>query len=126
VPLPVKQYSLQPSQVFAEDLVEFLRQGRQYDVVSCLSVLHNMINVGPEELVHLLGRATRRVLFLETAGAHENWHGGSLAQWTDDYIEELLRGHTTFRHVHRLGKDADGVGHFEGSYNRTLFACLRE
>jgi SAM-dependent methyltransferase len=126
----VMAYGLDPSQVCAEDLVEFLRQGRQYDVVSCLSVLHiyaqRTINATPEELVQLLGRAARRVLFVETGGAHENWHGGKLAEWTDDHIENLLRRRTSFREVHRLGKDADGVDHFEGSYNRTLFACLRE
>jgi hypothetical protein len=123
-------YGLEPSRVFAEDLVEFLRQGRQYDVVSCLSVLHiyaqRMINASPEELVHLLGRTARRVLFVETGGAHEDWHGGKLAEWTDDYIEDLLRRQTSFREVHRLARDGDGVGPFEGSYNRTLFACLRD
>jgi hypothetical protein len=126
----VMAYGLEPAQLFAEDIVEFLRQGRQYDVVSCLSVLHVYVlgthNASAEEVVHLLGQTTRGVLFVDTGGAHENWHEGKLAEWTDDYIEELLRRHGSFRQVHRLGRDEDGVGPFEGSYNRTLFACVRE
>jgi hypothetical protein len=125
-----RTYGLDPSRIVLEELGHFLRQGRQFDVVSCLSVLHWYARppstTSPEEFVRLLGQTTRRVLFLETGGAHEDWHRGRLAAWTDDYVEELLRRYGSFPHVHRLGKDGDGVGAFEGSYNRTLFACCRE
>lgn len=123
-------YGIEESRITVEDLVHFLRrQNEAYDVVSNMSVVHHYAmggqGVGPAEVVSLLAKLTKRVLFFETGEEHERWYRGSLDGWNADYIESWLRQHTSFTHIERLGRDEDAVPPFEGNYGRMLFACWR-
>lgn len=123
-------YRLDPGRLAVAECSAFLRDlDRQFDVVSCFSVLHHFVlGAGPcsaEELAGLLDRATRTVLFLDTGEAHEAWFRDLLPAWSTEYIAEWLHTHTTFREVIAIGTDGDAVPPFEDNYGRTLFACLR-
>jgi len=123
-------YGIEESKVTVEDLVHFLRrQSEPYDVVSNMSVVHHyamgQLGVSPADVVSLLDKVTKRVLFFETGQEHEQWYRGSLDGWNPDFIESWLRQHTSFTHIERLGPDEDAVPPFEGNYGRMLFACWR-
>jgi hypothetical protein len=123
-------YPLNRCQLHIGDATYFLtRCGRQFDVVSCLSLLHHFVlgrcALTAEQFIHLIDQATRSVLFLETGQGHEEWFRHSLREWSPDYIEAWLRRHSSFRKIFRLEIDADNVGHYRNNFGRTLFACLR-
>ena len=123
-------YGVDPAVITRMDCVRFLKTaGRQYDVVSCMSLLHHFVmgagGVPAAELMRLLDRVTKRVLFIETGQVTEAWFRTRLAGWDPDFVEEWLRKHSSFRQIHRLGVDEDRVPPFQDNYGRTLFACMR-
>jgi SAM-dependent methyltransferase len=123
-------YGLKPAQITRSEAVQFL-QGNpgSYDVVSCFSLLHHFIlnraSVSAVEMLKLIDRATKTILFLDMGQEHEEWFRESLAGWNADRIEEWLRENSTFTKIYRLGVDRDNVPPFADNYGRTLFACLR-
>jgi hypothetical protein len=123
-------YGLKSEQVTRSDAVQFL-QGNpgSYDVVSCFSLLHHFIlnraSISAVEMLKLIDRATKTVLFLDMGQEHEEWFKESLAGWNADRIEEWLRENSTFTKIYRLGVDRDNVPPFADNYGRTMFACLR-
>jgi 2-polyprenyl-3-methyl-5-hydroxy-6-metoxy-1,4-benzoquinol methylase len=123
-------YGIDPARIAVEDLLYFLRrQETPYDVVSNMSVLHHYAmadrGVSPEEVISLLDRVTRHVLFFEMGEEHEAWYRTSLQGWNADFIEAWLRKNTSFKSIERLGPDEDAVPPFEHNYRRMLFACRR-
>ncbi|MGI8626449.1 MAG: hypothetical protein ACR2J5_07755, partial [Geodermatophilaceae bacterium] len=123
-------YCVEPEWILIGDCVELLGSaGRQWDVVSCFSLLHHFAlgraSVGPEELLRLLDSVTGRVLFLDTGQEHEAWFAESLLGWDADYIAKVLRENTTFDEIIDLGPDLDAVPPHQDNYGRNLFACLR-
>lgn len=129
-PLGEAVYGLQPGQVEIGDAVDFLSAPtRQWDVVSCFSLLHHFVlgrgPVSAGELTRLLDKATGRVLFLDTGQDDEDWFSESLAGWTPARVRAFLQSETTFDEIIDLGPDSDRVPPFERNYGRHLFACLR-
>jgi hypothetical protein len=82
-------------------------------------------SVDAAELVRLLDRVTRRVLFLDTGEGHEAWFRESLAGWDAEKIAAFLTEHGTFDEVIDLGPDCDAIPPYENNYGRHLFACVR-
>lgn len=122
-------YGLMPEQVHRSDAVNYLRSlQKSYDVTSCLGLAHlyilNRLNASPEELLHLMDAATRRVMFFEMAQGHE-YPEGSLAGWNPDHIHRWLEANTTFKRIVRLGVDEDACPPKRHSFGRMLFACVR-
>lgn len=123
-------YGLRAEQVTRSEAVQFLQSASQrYDVVSCFSLLHHFIlnraSVSASEMLKLIERATKTILFLDLGEEHEEWFRESLAGWNADKIEEWLRENSTFTKIYRLGTDRDNVPPFAANYGRTMFACLR-
>jgi hypothetical protein len=104
-------------------------QRRQWDVVSCFSLLHHFVlgrgDISAEELVRRIDKVTGRVLFLDTGQEHEAWFATSLAGWDTAKVATFLREHTSFDEIVDLGPDADAVGAYADNYGRHLFACVR-
>lgn len=129
--LGASAYGLPSGSVLTGDAVDVLRAApeRAYDVVSCFSLLHHFVlgrgSVEPEELVHLLSRATGRVMFLDTGQEHEAWFRSSLRGWDAAEVADFLARHGDFDLVEDLGPDGDGTGAYAGNYGRHLFACVR-
>ncbi len=123
-------YGLPASRVHVGDAVEHLASAPAADVVSCFSLLHHFAlgraSVGADELVRLLDGATRRVLFLDTGQAHEEWFKESLADWDTAHVRDFLLQHGSFDRVLDLGPDRDAVPPFRGNYGRHLFACIKD
>jgi len=123
-------YGVDPGRIRIGDVVDILRgTHEQWDVVSCFSLLHHFVlgrgACDEVELVRLLDKSTRRVLFLDTGQEHEHWFRKSLRGWNPDHIREFLRTHTTFDQVLDLGPDRDAVGPYADNYGRHLFVCTR-
>lgn len=123
-------HGLGPSDVHTGEAVTFLRgAGRQWDVVSCFSLVHHFVlgrsEDSAEDLVRALDAVARRVLFLDTGQAHERWFAESLAGWDTERVGEVLGQWTTFDRIVDLGPDEDDRGPYTGNYGRHLFACLR-
>lgn len=123
-------YNLSPEQVTRSEAVRFLQnETRSYDVVSCFSLLHHFVlnrgSISAIEMLELLDRTTRNVLFFEMGQEHEEWFKESLAGWNPDRIERWLKDNTTFRNIYKLGTDTDNVAPYANNYGRTLFACTR-
>lgn len=123
-------YGLQDGQVTRSEAVRFLQSElRSYDVVSCFSLLHHFVlnraSISASEMLRLVDRSTKTILFLDMGEEHEEWFRESLAGWNPDYIEQWLKDHSTFTKIYRLGIDRDNVPPFEANYGRTLFACMR-
>lgn len=123
-------YRLDPSVIRIGDAESLLRTTReQWDVVSCFSLLHHFVlgrgGCDEVELAHLLDRATRRVLFIDTGQEHERWFRSSLRGWDTARVEAFLREHTTFDEIIDLGPDQDAVPPYDDNYGRHLFACVR-
>jgi ParB-like nuclease family protein len=123
-------YSLPPDAVAVADVVEYLGADRSFDVISCFSLMHHFAlgrgSVTETELLELIDRACKRVLFVDTGQATERWFRDLLPDWTPDYIGKWLLANSTFTRVHTLGTDSDGTGKYAGNYGRTLFACTRD
>ena len=123
-------YSIPGDAVAVADVVEYLRGQPSFDVISCFSLMHHFAlgrgSVPAEELLELIDRACERVLFFDTGQATEKWFADLLPHWTPDYIAKWLLTNSTFKSVHALGTDEDGVGNYVGNYGRTLFACTRD
>jgi hypothetical protein len=126
-------YGLRKDQVIRSEVVRFLKNNvRRYDVVSCLSLVHHFIiglpyraSISAEEMLSLIDRATKTVLFFDMGEEHEAWFRDRLSGWEPDHIEQWLRKNTSFTQIYRLGVDQDNVPPFENNYGRTLFACMR-
>ncbi len=103
--------------------------GGQFDVVSCMSVLHHYLRrrdpKNASVLMRLLDQCTKSVLFLDTGQGHERWFAKSLPGWDDQHIERWVRDNSSFSRIERLGTDDDATGHFRSNYGRMLFACMR-
>lgn len=130
--LPVGEaaYGLEPGVIHVGDCEDFLTgTDRQWDVVSCFSLLHHFVlgrgQITAEELVRLLDSVTGKVLFLDTGQDHEAWFSTSLAGWDTDHVKAFLTEHTTFDEVLDLGPDSDAVAPYADNYGRHLFACVR-
>jgi hypothetical protein len=123
-------YGLDPSRIVIGDCVTLLEEAPTYDVVSCLSLLHHFVSgresCSAEQLMALLSRVTRRVLFVDTGEGHEKWLRRRIPGWTPEYVETWLARHGDFDRVVPLGTDHDDKGRFAGNYGRTLFACIRD
>ena len=123
-------YGLKPCQVTRSEVVKFMGgDAGEYDVVSCFSLLHHFVmghgSVSAEEMLSLLDRATKTVLFLDTGESHEAWVHDALPEWDADHIERWLRENSGFKKIYRLGTDTDDRPPYSGNYGRTLFACMR-
>jgi 2-polyprenyl-3-methyl-5-hydroxy-6-metoxy-1,4-benzoquinol methylase len=123
-------YGLESSAFMIDDLANFLhRPNRQYDIVSCFSVLHHYAlgkgQMPAEAFIRKLDSVTGSVLFLDTGENHERWFRDSLKEWDADFIARWLQENTTFTSVQMLGADQDGQGRYQGQYGRHLFACSR-
>lgn len=122
-------YGLAPERIAVGDCVDLLKTQPAVDVMSCLSLVHHFLlgrgGCSAEELVGLLCRQTRRVLFLDTAEDHEAWFRDSLSGWNPHHVREWLLRHTDFDEVVALGIDRDSRPPYQDNYGRTLFACVR-
>ncbi|MFL6238684.1 MAG: hypothetical protein ACJ735_04210 [Actinomycetes bacterium] len=122
-------YGLNDRLIRVGDAERLLPDEPRTDVVSCFSLLHHFVlgraSVDAAELVRLLDRVTRRVLFLDTGEGHEAWFRESLAGWDAAKVESFLRDHASFDEIINLGPDCDAVPPYEGNYGRHLFACVR-
>jgi hypothetical protein len=122
-------YDLPSGAVQAADCIDFLRNAvDRVDVVSCFSLLHHYLLNTPSsavEVLQLLDRATRRVLFLDIGQSHERWYKDSLPQWDVDYAYKWLKANTTFTSITLLGPDSDNVPPFADCFGRMMFACER-
>ncbi len=123
-------YGLDPSAITAVNLGRFLRSPKQkYDVVCCLSVLHNYLIESEEisalEFIRLVDKITGSVLFFDTAECHESRYKRTLANWDANYIQKWLRENTSFSKIEILGTDNDRDGLYPVRYGRHLFACSR-
>ena len=123
-------YGLRPEQVTRSEAVRFLQSSvRNYDVVSCFSLLHHFVlgraSISAIEMLRMIDRTTKTILFLDLGQEHEEWFREPLAGWNADYIEQWLRDNSTFTKIYRLGTDRDNVPPFAENYGRTLFACMR-
>ncbi|MDQ3851173.1 MAG: hypothetical protein M3296_11240 [Actinomycetota bacterium] len=122
-------YGLDPARIAVGDSVVLLERRPPADVVSCFSLAHHFVlgrgSCSAEELVGLLSRRTRRVLFFEMGQDHEAWFRHALAGWNPDRVRAWLLRHTDFDEVIPLGVDKDSRPPYQDNYGRTLFACVR-
>ena len=123
-------YGLSTNIITRSEIVGFLRaDSRQYDVTSCFSLLHHFVlgkaAISAEQMLQLLDKKTRVVLFIDMGEEHEEWYRTTLKGWSPAHIERWIKANSTFKQVRRLGRDQDDQGSFSGNYGRTLFACMR-
>ena len=122
-------YGLDESRIAVGDSVVLLERQPAADVVSCFSLAHHFVlgrgSCSAEQLVGVLARRTRQVLFFETGQEHEAWFRHSLAGWDADRVRAWLLAHTDFDEVVAVGVDRDSRPPYEDNYGRTLFACVR-
>lgn len=126
----IQIYGLKQKQIINSNLELFLKETSDtFDVVSLLSLLHHyelsQDSISPEDVIRMIDKVTKKVLFIETGQSHEKAFSGRLSKWTDDFIIYWLKKNTTFKHIINLGQDDDCIPPFENYYNRTLFACIR-
>ena len=113
------------------DFIKYLSQSNEeYDIISCLSVLHHQIN-GREagdavNSIRLIDQHTKKVLFFEMGEESENWFRKSLNGWNPESIAKWVLENTSFTKSYALGTDSDGINKFNGNFGRTLFAFTRE
>ena len=123
-------YGLNPANIKRMEIRRFLREEqKQYDVVSCLSIMHHFItgreSDNPLELLHLLDKTTRKVLLFEMGGPHEQWFHKTLNGWNDQFVKDWILRNSSFRQAHFLGKDSDSRDTFCGNFGRSLFAFIK-
>jgi hypothetical protein len=122
-------FGLGTESITRADVVRFLESDqRDYDIVSCLSLFHHFVlgrgSISAEELLRLVDRKTRTVLFFDMGQSHEEWFRKTLSSWDAEYIEQWVRANSSFKRIYRLGTDRDNVPP-QQNYGRTLFACMR-
>lgn len=123
-------YGIAPSRVHVAEVADWLQKSpMEYDIVSCLSVLHHFVMGAQvctaETFIQRVARKTRRILFLDTGEEHEGSFGGKLSGWNPDTIEKWVLSHTDFKKAFRLGVDEDARFPHEMDYGRMLFAFVR-
>lgn len=123
-------FSIPPARIAHMDLLQYLRDRREiFDVVSCLSILHHFFtgreSGRPTEIMRLIDKCTKEILFFEMASPREEWFRDALKTWDDQALEEWVLENTSFTRAHRLGTDNDSRGAFAGNFGRTLFAFTR-
>jgi hypothetical protein len=122
-------YGLDPERIVVGDCVDILKSQPPVDVMSCLSLAHHFLlghgKCSAVELLALIARKARRVLFFDTGEEQEAWFKNSLAGWTPDHVRNWLLCHTDFDEVVALGIDGDSREPYQDNYGRTLFACIR-
>lgn len=122
-------YGLDPARIAVGDSVVLLEEEQTADIVSCFSLAHHFVlgrgSCSAEELVGLLARRTRRVMFFDMGQDHEAWFKHSLSGWNADRVRAWLLRHTDFDDVIALGVDQDSRPPYERNYGRTLFCCVR-
>jgi hypothetical protein len=100
-------YHLDPARIEVGECVELLERRQGVDVTSCLSLAHHFVlgsgNCSAEELIALLSRRTRRVLFFETGEDHEAWFRDSLRGWTPSIRARVAPAPRRLRRGHRPG-----------------------
>lgn len=123
-------YGLPRSAITVGDARSLLRfSNRTWDVVSCFSVVHQVIRAQGRDagvaLIEQLDKVTGRVLFFDMGERHEGWDRAAEIGWTPDEIEKVFREVTSFSNVERLGTDSDSGSDYRGGVGRTLFAFTR-
>ncbi|MBD2148874.1 hypothetical protein H6F44_01845 [Pseudanabaena sp. FACHB-1277] len=118
------------NKIFKNEIIRFFKSSnKQYDVVSCLSIMHHFMSQrekrNPQELLKFLDKYTGKILFFEMGEEHEKWFSNSLKGWNVDTIEEWIISNTSFTKSYRLGRDSDSQGVFAGNFNRMLFAFVK-
>jgi 2-polyprenyl-3-methyl-5-hydroxy-6-metoxy-1,4-benzoquinol methylase len=123
-------FGLGADELWPARIEAFLAEPRErYDVVLFLSILHHYA-LGQERapldlILKGLDSITRHVLFLDTGEGHEAWYRETLAEWTPEYIRNLILERTSFTSVVVLGTDGDAREPYAENYGRSLFACTR-
>jgi hypothetical protein len=130
-PLGEAAYGLRPSQITTGDCTEVMQNAsRQWDVVSCFSLLHHFVlgkaDATPMQLMELLDKVTGRVLFLDSGQGHEAWFAQTMPDWTAEKLKQFIEDTTQFTRVADLGADVDAVPPYHDNYGRHLFACIRD
>ncbi|MBI1866801.1 MAG: ParB N-terminal domain-containing protein [Methylocystis sp.] len=123
-------YGIEKRMITVANLAKCLKSTeKKYDVVCCLSILHDYIQRGREtsaaEFIRLVDGSTGSVLFFDTGERHENHFKQALRGWNVEFIQNWLRDNTSFTNIEILGTDRDGRGAFPKRYGRHLFACSR-
>jgi hypothetical protein len=122
-------YGLSPSQTLQGDISRVLEDCGPFDVTSCLSVLHHFVagtqSVSADELIKLVDKKTRHILFFDTGQEHEGFIHGTLPGWDPDFIEQWVMERTSFKTAYRLGVDEDAKYPHHDSYGRMLFAFVK-
>jgi hypothetical protein len=116
--------------VHQNDMYKFLSEGsRKFDVISCLSIMHHLINrresIDPLKLLHAIDKATNKILFFEMGQETESWFKTSLKGWNDSTIPAWVLNNSSFKSFQSLGKDSDNVGKFKENFHRTLFVFTK-
>ena len=111
-------------------MYKFLSEGSQkFDVISCLSIMHHLINrresIDPLKLLHAIDKATNKILFFEMGQETESWFKTSLQGWNDSTIPAWVLNNSSFKSFQNLGKDSDNVGKFKENFHRTLFVFIK-
>lgn len=123
-------YGLRPDQTTRMEPGRFLRSNPQpYDITSCFNLMHDyaagQASSSAEEMLGLLDRTTRTVLFFNMGRSHKPWEHTPLAGWDADRIEQWLRDNSSFTEIRRLVADAEQASPPENDYDNIIFACLR-
>lgn len=124
-------YGLPEERIFTDELVSFLSTSdKQYDIVSCFSVLHHFAlgkgAISAIDFIKLLDGLTGQALFIDTGQSTEEWFCDSLSEWNPEFIQQWILDNTTFTSVTSLGIDEDNVPPYQGNYGRTFFVCTRD
>jgi hypothetical protein len=124
-------YGLNDEEIINLDLDTFLNTSTsQFDVVSCLSVLHHFLNDrengNADKFLNLISKKTRHFLFLEMGTEAESWFSESLQGWDQEKVIEWVFKNTDFDSVNLLGEDSDGVNKFFGNFGRQLMVFSRK
>lgn len=113
-----------------DDATVFLDERKeQFDVISCLSVMHHFVlgktRIDAEAFLKLLDASTRKVLFLEMGEEHEEWFRKSLRGWNAKRIRQWMLENSSFSEAIELGRDSDHRLKHAGNFQRMLFAFVK-
>lgn len=122
-------YKKNKKNIISGDFKEILPSHDQYDIISCLSVLHHFI-INPQdddaaELLKIIDQKTKSILFFEMAEEKEDWYKEKLSGWNLETIPQWVIDNTSFTKYEALVVDNDSVGEFYDNYGRTVFAFYR-